>query len=86
MVSLFTVKVDFLHLRGIELKYAAVPYVIEIFEMLQAEKSFGCDNVLWTDHSMLPYRDPHPIFNILDQNSSVVHLVSGQPSIKWQLC
>lgn len=49
---------------GIEIKYAGVPYAFKIFMLRQAEK-LGFQQALWIDSSLLPLKDPTPLFNHL---------------------
>lgn len=53
---------------GKELRYIATPYCFKIFTMLEAQ-NLGFTNVLWIDSSMLPLRNPEPLFDQIEKNS-----------------
>lgn len=52
---------------GREVRYMGIPYSFKIFMMLEAEK-LGFNNILWLDSSMLPLRDPTPLFEKIDRD------------------
>jgi hypothetical protein len=56
---------------GKEIKYAGVPYCFKIFMMLEAQQ-LGFNKVLWIDTSMLPVKNPTPLFNEIEQNGSFI--------------
>ena len=56
---------------GKEIQYAGVPYAFKIFMMLEAQK-LGFNNVIWLDSSLLPLRDPTPLFNQLEENGALI--------------
>jgi hypothetical protein len=56
---------------GKEIQYAGVPYAFKIFMMLEAQK-LGYNKVFWVDSSMLPLRDPTPLFNQLEENGAFI--------------
>lgn len=59
---------------GKEYLFAGVPYVIKIFEMIQAEVSFGCENILWIDSSAIPLKSPAPLFEIINEKNGLFRL------------
>lgn len=52
---------------GEEIKYAGVPYAFKVFMMLEAHKR-GFSNVLWLDSSLVPLKNPIPLFNWIDKH------------------
>lgn len=56
---------------GKEIRYAGVPYCFKIFMMREAQQ-LGFNKVLWIDTSMLPIKDPTPLFSIIDQQGSLI--------------
>lgn len=56
---------------GKEIRYAGVPYCFKIFMMLEAQK-LGFNKVLWIDTSMLPIKDPTPLFAIIEEKGTVL--------------
>lgn len=57
---------------GCEIQYAGIPYCFKIFMMLEAQQ-LGFNNVLWIDASMLPLRDPTPLFHWIDQRGALFY-------------
>lgn len=56
---------------GEEIQYAGVPYAFKIFLMREA-KNLGFNKVMWLDASMLPLRDPTPLFHHLEKHGSFI--------------
>jgi len=55
---------------GKEIRYAGVPYAFKIFMMLEAKK-LGFNKVIWIDSSLLPLKDPSPLFKKLEEEGSL---------------
>lgn len=61
---------------GKEIQYAATPYCFKIFLMLEAQK-LGFTKVLWLDSSMLPVKDPTPLFELINsQGCFLCHFIN----------
>jgi len=56
---------------GKEIRYAGVPYAFKIFMMLEAKK-LGFNKVIWLDSSLLPIKDPTPLFKKLEEEESLI--------------
>lgn len=52
---------------GKEVRYVATPYCFKVFTMLEAQ-NLGFNKVLWIDSSMLPLRNPEPLFEHIDKH------------------
>lgn len=61
---------------GKEIRYAGVPYAFKIFMMLEAKK-IGFNKVIWIDSSVLPLKDPSPLFAKLDEEGSLIAEFQG---------
>jgi hypothetical protein len=57
---------------GQEIQYVGIPYAFKIFMMVEAHQ-LGFDNVLWIDSSMLPLRDPSPLFDWIDRRGGLYY-------------
>lgn len=56
---------------GKEILYAGVPYSFKI-AMMQEAYQLGFNQVVWIDASMLPLRDPTPLFVQLEERGSLI--------------
>lgn len=56
---------------GKEIRYAGVPYSFKIFMMLEAQQ-LGFNKVLWIDTSLIPIKDPTPLFAKIEQDGSLI--------------
>lgn len=56
---------------GKEIRYAGVPYAFKIFMMLEA-KNLGFNKVIWIDSSLMPLKDPTPLFKKLEEEESLL--------------
>jgi len=56
--------------RGIELKYAGVPYCFKIFMMLEAKK-MGFEKVIWIDSACYATKNPQILFDILTSQDAI---------------
>lgn len=62
----------FPHPTGRELKYAGVPYCFKPFMMIEAY-TLGFQKVIWVDASLLPVKNPAPLFAWLDEHSYLLY-------------
>ena len=56
--------------RGIEMKYAAVPYCFKIFMMLEAEK-LGFEKIIWIDSACYAVNNPQRLFDVLNEDDAI---------------
>lgn len=61
---------------GTEMKYAGVPYCFKIFMMLEAKK-LGFKNIIWIDSSCYAINNPQRLFDILDEQGTLLSTVSA---------
>jgi hypothetical protein len=80
----------FVEPTGMELKFAGVPYVVKIFEMMFAELAYGCDSVLWIDSTIVPKSGFQRFFDHMHSFGSYVTFYTGDvrlilPSTRYLL-
>jgi len=61
---------------GTEMKYAGVPYSFKIFMMLEAKK-LGFEKVIWIDSGCYATTNPRRLFDILDEQETLMHTVNN---------
>jgi len=62
--------------KGIEMKYAGVPYCFKIFMMLEA-KQMGFDKVVWIDSGCYAINNPQRLFDILEHQPTIMDCVKS---------
>jgi hypothetical protein len=56
--------------RGMEMKYAGVPYCFKIFMMLEAEK-LGFERIIWIDAACYAVNNPQILFDVLCEDDAI---------------